>query len=149
MTARRKTPKRAVRKVNDDRRAHAMRLLAEGMAVCNVAREVGVERHRIRMWRDTPEGQQLLRDARAARAKQFEDAAAQARSLLRESAVKAVQALVDDLAVPSKRGAAAAQILDRIGVLRAEELRITGGVDLSKASTETLAELDRLASEKP
>ena len=51
----------------------------------------------VREWRDSPEGQKLLADARKAREATFLDAAERARRILREGAEKAALVLVDQL----------------------------------------------------
>lgn len=106
----------AKKRVNDAKRARAMQLLADGCHLVDVARELDVGRGAVRFWRDSPEGQRMLAEARAKRAVEFEDAATEARRLIRENLTRAVQALVDDLRVPARRRRAAQALLDRGGV---------------------------------
>lgn len=127
-------------------KARALELLSTGLTVSAVAREVGVHRVAVRDWRDSEEGQSFLKAAREKRAAAFEEAAEEARRMLRENTVRAVQALVDDLAVPSRRAAAARDILDRVGVLRGESVTISRGVDLSNLSDEELAKYAELSA---
>jgi transposase-like protein len=124
-----------------DERQKVFELLATGATVSAVARELGHSRVTIRDWRDSDEGQSYLRAAREKRAAAFEEAAEEGRRLLRENAVRAAQALVDDLAVPSRRAAAARDILDRVGVLRGESVTINRGRDLSNLTAEDIEKL--------
>lgn len=123
--------------------ADAMRLLCDGWQLAAVARQLGVNRNTVRDWRDSPDGQRLLAEARVARESHFVDAAERARAMLRESAVAAVQALRDDLASPGRRSRAARAILDRIGVMGGQTLHVTSGViDLSQLPEDVLAALE-------
>ncbi len=130
--------------VNPDARAEAMRLLSTGMYVGDVARQMRRNRHTIRKWRDTPEGQKELAEARANRVRSF-DALAEARTMLLDLAPFAVQALAEDLRIGGKRGAAARDILDRIGVLRGTEVHIKPSIDLSKLSPQARLDAHRAA----
>ncbi len=141
--------KRAQGTHTPDKRDEALRLLAEGYTVAAAARAVKTRENTVRDWRDSPEGQRLLAEARAQRAADIANAAARARQLLEDNAVLAAQALVDNLksSAPSVRTGAARNILDRVGVPVVREIRGTvtqEGVDPSRLTTEELLELDRL-----
>lgn len=141
--------KRAQGTHTPDKRDEALRLLAEGYTVAAAARAVKTRENTVRDWRDSPEGQRLLAEARAQRAADIANAVARARQLLEDNAVLAAQALVDNLksSAPSVRTGAARNILDRVGVPVVREIRGTvtqEGVDPSRLTTEELLELDRL-----
>jgi len=131
-----------------DARAVAMKLLAEGLTVSAVAREVGVDRTSVRTWRDSIEGQRELDDARKARSAAFDDAAEQSRRILREAAPLAAQRLRDRLAstVPFEAVTAAEAILARVGVPRASKVENVGGngLDLSRLTDKELEQLEAL-----
>mgnify|MGYP000609006259 CR=1 FL=1 len=141
--------KRAQGTHTPDKRDEALRLLAEGYTVAAAARAVKTRENTVRDWRDSPDGQRLLAEARAQRAADIANAVARARQLLEDNAVLAAQALVDNLksSAPSVRTGAARNILDRVGVPVVREIRGTvtqEGVDPSRLTTEELLELDRL-----
>lgn len=132
-----------------DKRDEAMRLLAEGNTVAFVARELRLRYNTVIDWRDSPEGQQILREARAKRAADLSSAAARARQILEDNATRAAQTLVDlmDSKAPSVRASAARTLLDRVGVPVVKEVRASVNArsfDLSKLSTEELLSLDRI-----
>jgi len=128
-------------------RADAMRLLAEGYKVIAVAREVGVDRRTVREWRDSPEGQRLLDEARKTREALQAEGREAALRILREAAPHAAQRLVDALEArpPASVGAAEA-ILARVGLPRSAVLETTVGpaLDLSALSDDELAALEAL-----
>lgn len=128
--------------------AEAMKLLAEGWQLASVARQLKVRRGTVRDWRDSPAGQRLLAAARAERSAALLEVIEDGRRLLRENAMRAVQVLVDKLAspVPFEAGAAAAQLLDRVGLPRTERIETPPKPkrDLSKLSTEELVQLRAL-----
>jgi transposase-like protein len=123
-----------------------MQRLADGYSVAAVARELEVRRNTVRDWRERPECRVLLERARAARADACREAAEEARRIYREAAARAAQRMVDLLDDPTHAPAAARDILDRIGVLRGEELRLGGAVDLSRLSDDELAALEAAAA---
>lgn len=139
-----KSPKRRGANV----RADAMRLLAEGLTLTSVAEEVGVDRRTVRVWRDSPAGQLELDAARKARAAQFQDAADQARRILREAAPKAAQRLVTRLGskTPFEAVTAAEALLSRVGLPRTTKVETSPEeeYDLSKLSDAQRAALDEL-----
>ena len=141
--------KRAQGTHTPDRRDEALRMLAEGHTVAAAARAVKTRENTVRDWRDSPDGQRLLAEARAQRAADIANAVARARQLLEDNAVLAAQALVDNLksTAPSVRTGAARNILDRVGVPVVREVKASvtsSGLDLSKLSTAEVLELDRL-----
>lgn len=141
--------KRAQGTHTPDKRDEALRLLAEGYTVAAAARAVKTRENTVRDWRDSPDGQRLLAEARAQRAADIANAVARARQLLEDNAVLAAQALVDNLksSAPSVRTGAARTLLDRIGipVVREVKASVTStGLDLSKLSTAEVLELDRI-----
>lgn len=125
-------------------RARAMALLVEGLTLSATARTVGVNRKTVREWRDSRAGQAELAAARRARAVALGDVVGDARALVAENVVRAVQTLVDRLdARMNKDAIAAAQaLLDRGGLSRTERLEIAkrSPVDLSKLSDAEFAE---------
>ncbi len=141
---RRKQSKPAVR--GPDAHARAFEMLARGETIINVANTLGVGRETIRTWRDSPDGQAYLQKVRRDREQAYTDAAEDAKRSLREGLWKATNVLIDmlDSDMPNERMRAALEVLDRSGVLRGEQLHVTGGVDLSKLSDEELANLDAL-----
>lgn len=142
--ARRKHPKRSAGARGPDARALAYRMLAEGGTLTDIAAELGVERHAVRKWRDSVEGQEYLRKLRAEREKQYEKIAEDARRGLRELALRAVSVLQDRMEseVPFEAVTAAKEVLDRVGVMRGEVLHIGGQADFSKLTDEEFAALE-------
>jgi transposase len=132
-----------------DRRDEALRLLVDGHTIASAARTVKATENTVREWRDSPEGQKLLAEARAKRAADLANAAARARQILEDNAARAAQTLVDLLysKAPSVRASAARTLLDRVGVPAVKEVRASvaaRGFDLTKLSTDELLELDRI-----
>jgi hypothetical protein len=126
-----------------------MRLLAEGFQITTVARQLGIKRITVRDWRDSPEGQSQLADARRARAAAFEGAVEDARQILREAAVKAAQVLADKLDAPTSFAAlrAAREILNRVGLPSVSKVETTtppSTLDLSRLSDVELVQLEQL-----
>lgn len=130
-------------------RVRALAMLAEGNTVAAAAAAVKVKPHTVAAWRDSPEGQKLLADAREKRAAEMAGAAKKARAVLDEAAVQAAQVLADGLfaKAPNVRIRAAREILGRVGVPTLTESRVTvndDGADLSRLSLEELKTLDEL-----
>lgn len=150
MTSRKvpKTARKGGRVPNEARRADGMRLLAEGMYVGDIARALRVNRHTVRAWQDSQEGQRILAMAQASRAADFENVVADARRALRELVPLAVAALRADLRIPARRGHAAREILNRTGLPSGTVVEIRKPLDLSKVSPATLAELEALAKQE-
>lgn len=121
-----------------DARREAMRLLAEGLTVTATADQLGVDRKTVRTWRDSIEGQQELDAARKARAAIFEDAADQARRILREAAPKAALRIVDRLRskVPFEAVTAADHLLSRVGLPRSTLVQTSPDEDFDLAQLE-------------
>lgn len=136
------------RRTTDERRPEAMRLLAEGLPLSAVARQLQCARDTVRDWRDSPEGQRELEAARKARDLKADEVAEAARRVLRESAARAAQILVDRLDAGGSGEAtrAACAILDRVGVPRVERVETTvdSALDMSVYSDEELAVLEAL-----
>lgn len=128
--------------------AEAMRLMVEGWNISTVAGRLRVNRHTVAEWRDAPEGQRILAEARKARESAFLDAAQDARRVLRESAVHAAQVLRDNLHAPraTSRTRAAQEILDRVGVPRTERIEAVtiSLVDMKLYTQEELDTLEQL-----
>lgn len=128
-------------------KARAMRLLVSGESLSRVAELVEVSRPTVRAWRDSPEGQRLLRDARAEYDREFKDTVSEARTMLKSLAQRAVEVLDEDLTSEDAdiRHKAAKTILDRVGLPRTERLEIhEERLDLSSLSDTELAEYERL-----
>lgn len=143
--------KRNTRRIGPEARVEAMRLLAEGHAVRAVGRLLRVRPQTVMDWRDSPEGQQQLAEARRARAEALATATEDAHRVLREGATRAAQVLVDNLhaARANSRTKAAQEILDRIGLPRTERVEAVGGLallDLTRLSDEELEALDRITT---
>lgn len=132
----------------EERDAKILELLLAGHAGAHVARELSVSRNTVAAVRERPDVQPRLAAARAARAAALEEGLEDARRVLREGASAAAQALVDGINDddPNVRLRAAAQLLDRIGVPRVEEVRNRSVdlPDLSKLSDEELAQWEEL-----
>lgn len=153
MTAQKKAQpggqKRRGRPLPDAVREKALALLAEGQTVVAVAAAVKVKRDTVAAWRDSPEGQRVLDDAREKRAAALESAASKARRILEEAAARAAMVLVDqlDASAPNVKVRAAREILGRVGVPTLTESRVTvadDGLDLTRLSLEELQQLDAL-----
>ena len=128
-------------------RQTAMAMLAEGWHLNDVASVLKVQRATIRRWRDCPDGQRMLSEAKDQRAAVFAEAVTDAREVLRNAATKAAHTLVEKLRDPKPFEAltAAEAILARVGLPRASKIEadLHAGVDLSKLSP---AELDQFES---
>lgn len=126
----------------------AMTMLADGHRVGAVARRLGMRRQTLADWRDSPEGQRLLDEARKAREAKLAGGREAALRILREAAPLAAQRLVDRLAsaVPFEATGAAEAILARVGVPRSTKVEATvePGLDLSALSDDELATLESL-----
>ena len=120
----------------------AMAMLAEGWMLNDVAATLRVQRATIRRWRDCPEGQRMLAEAKAQRAVVFAEAVRGARELLSGNALHAAQVLVDKLRDPKPFEAltAAEAILGRVGLPRATktEVDLRPSADLTKLSPSEL-----------
>lgn len=130
-------------------REKAMALLAEGWTARAVAEQVKVNPHTVAAWRDSPEGQKVLDEARAARAEALREAATRARRVLEDAALRAAQVLVDqlDASAPNVKVRAAREILGRVGVPTLTESRVTVAApegDLSRLTDDELRTLDEL-----
>lgn len=123
-------------------------LLLAGYAVAAITRQLGCSRATVGAVRSRPEVQKRLAEERAKRADAHEAMLEDARRILREGGVDAAHALVDAVTHhdPNVRARAAAQILDRIGIPRIEEVRQRGldRPDLSKLTDDELREWERL-----
>ena len=131
-----------VRRFGEDGRGEAMRLLAEGLPVVDVAEACGVDEKTVRRWKSSPEGYQQLAAARKAREAVYRDVAADGVRKIREAVDKAIDVLVEQLdhRDPEVRSLAARTLLDRGGIprtLRTENANGTG-FDYSKLSPEEL-----------
>lgn len=141
--------KKKGRPLPDAVREKALALLAEGQTLAAVAEQVKVRAKTVAAWRDSPEGQRVLDDAREKRAAALESAASKARRILEEAAARAAMVLVDqlDASAPNVKVRAAREILGRVGVPTLTESRVTvadDGLDLSRLSLEELQQLDAL-----
>jgi len=123
-------------------------LLLAGYAVAAITRQLGCSRATVGAVRSRPEVQKRLAEERAKRADAHEAMLEDARRILREGGVDAAHALVDAVTHhdPNVRARAAAQVLDRIGIPRIEEVqtRALDAPDLSKLSDDELATWERL-----
>lgn len=123
-------------------------LLLAGYAVAAITRQLGCSRATVGAVRSRPEVQKRLAEERAKRADAHEAMLEDARRILREGGVDAAHALVDAVTHhdPNVRARAAAQVLDRIGIPRIEEVRQRGldRPDLSKLTDDELREWERL-----
>lgn len=128
--------------------AEAMTMLADGHRVGAVARRLEMRRQTLADWRDSPEGQRLLDEARKAREAQLAEGRDAALRILREAAPLAAQRLVDRLAssAPFEATTAAEAILARVGVPRMTkvETRTEPGIDLSRLTDDEIATLEAL-----
>lgn len=112
-----------------DAKARAMALLGQGMTLSAVGRELGVDRAAVREWRDSPEGERFLADLRKAREKEFAEIIADGSRALRELALRSISVLKDKLEsdLPFESITAAREVLDRVGLLRAERIEVAPG----------------------
>lgn len=136
------------RRLGPEALADAMRLLVEGWTVTAVSKDLGITRHTVRAWRESPEGAAAYAEAKKARDAATQSAADEARQVLKAGAVIAAQALV----AAAQRGPlaerirAASTILDRVGVPRTERIEsVEAPVDLSALSDDELAAYEKLS----
>lgn len=126
----------------------AMAMLAEGWHLNDVAATIKVQRATVRRWRDCPEGQRLLSEAKAKRAEIVSSALGDAREILSTHAVQAARTLVDKLRDPKPFEAltAAEGILSRVGLPKASkvEMDLRAQVDLARLTPEELDAFERL-----
>lgn len=146
----RKSPQKAAqrapavpsKRIGEDGRAEAMRLLVEGMPVGEVAEVLGVDRGTVAKWKNTPDGYRQLAEARRARESVYRDAAADGVRKIREAVDKAIDVLVDQLdhRDPEIRSLAARTLLDRGGIPRTQRVENAGAssFDYSKLSPDEL-----------
>ena len=130
------------RRIGEDGRAEAMRLLVEGMPVGEVADALGVDRHTVAKWKNSPEGYQQLAAARKAREAVYRDVVADGVRKIREATDRAIDVLVEQLdhKDPEVRSLAARTLLDRGGIPRTQRIENANGTgfDWSKLSPEEL-----------
>ena len=117
-------------------------MLVEGMPVGEVADLLGVDRHTVSQWKNSPEGYRVMSDARKAREAVYRDVIADGVRKIREATDRAIDVLVEQLdhRDPEVRSLAARTLLDRGGIprtLRTENANGTG-FDYSKLSPEEL-----------
>lgn len=126
----------------------AMAMLAEGWHLNDVAATIKVQRATVRRWRDCPEGQRMLSEAKAKRAEIVSAALGDAREILSTHAVQAARTLVDKLRDPKPFEAltAAEGILSRVGLPKASkvEMDLRAQVDLARLTPEELDTFERL-----
>jgi len=141
-------PPRAHDRDREVRDEEIVALLVAGYAVAAITRELGCSRRNVGIVRSRPEVQARLAEERAKRADAHEAMLEDARRILREGGVDAAHALVDAVTHhdPNVRARAAAQILDRIGIPRIEEVHQRGfdRPDLTKLTDEELVLWERL-----
>ena len=143
-------PPRAHDRDHDVRDEEIVSLLVAGYAVAAITRELGCSRATVGAVRSRPEVQEQLAAEREKRADAHAAMLEDARRILREGGIAAAHALVDAVTHhdPNVRARAAAQVLDRIGVPRIEEVHTREGdaPDLAKLSDDELAEWERLSA---
>lgn len=126
----------------------AMAMLAQGWHLNDVATSLKINRNTVRRWRDCPDGQRLLSEAKAKRAEIVSSALGDAREILSTHAVQAARTLVDKLRDPKPFEAltAAEGILSRVGLPKASkvEMDMRAQVDLSRLAPEELDAFERL-----
>ena len=126
----------------------AVAMLAEGWHLNDVAATLKFNRNNVRRWRDCPEGQKLLSEAKAKRAEIVSGALGDAREILSTHAVQAARTLVDKLRDPKPFEAltAAEGILSRVGLPKASkvEMDLRAQVDLARLTPEELDTFERL-----
>lgn len=126
----------------------AMAMLAQGWHLNDVAATLKINRNTVRRWRDCPEGQRLLSEAKEQRAAAVASGLADAKEILRAHAVQAARTLVDKLrdAKPFEALTAAEGILSRVGLPKASkvELDMRAQMDLSRLTPEELDAYERL-----
>lgn len=126
----------------------AMAMLAQGWHLNDVAATLKINRNTVRRWRDCPEGQRLLSEAKEQRAAAVASGLADAKEILRAGAVQAARTLVDKLrdAKPFEALTAAEGILARVGLPKASkvELDLRAQMDLSRLTPEELDTYERL-----
>lgn len=132
------------KRIGPESASDAMLMLAEGYSLTATARHFNVQIKTVRDWRERPESQALLAKARAERAATFREAAEEVRKIYRAAAIKAAMRMVDLLDNKDHAKDAARDILDRIGVLRGEEVHISGNIDHTKLGVEELRVLDEM-----
>lgn len=117
-------------------------MLVEGMPVGEVADVLGVDRHTVAKWKNSPDGYRQLAEARKARQDVYRDAAADGVRRIREAVDKAIDVLVEQLDHHDAevRSLAARTLLDRGGIPRTQRVENAGasGFDYSKLSPDEL-----------
>ncbi len=126
-----------------------MGLLAEGHQLSSVARALELPRTTVLDWRDSPEGQRLLDEARKTREAKLAEGRDAAARILRDAAPRAAQRLVDALAAPPPASTAAAEaVLARVGLPRSSKVEMTTepSLDLSALTDEEFAAYEALTA---
>lgn len=125
-----------------------MAMLAQGWHLNDVAAMLKITRGTVRRWRDCPEGQRMLSEAKEQRAAAVASGLADAKEILRAASVQAARTLVDKLrdAKPFEALTAAEGILSRVGLPKASkvELDMRAQMDLSRLTPEELDAYERL-----
>lgn len=128
-----------------DAKAEAARLLAEGLSCAEVARRVGVTRQTVSEWKNATATAEVSAE-REKRAQSFEDAAAEARSELRDGLRAAARKLVELTKHPDPAVAlrATTALMDRAGLPRVEVVATEAApLDLSGLTEEELDVFER------
>lgn len=143
-----KPAKAAHRRIGPAAREEAYRMIAEGIPMRAVARELRVNHETVTAWRDSSEGKERLDALRAKRDQELGAIQRKARLQLEALIPRAVQRLGDALESANLNVVvrASAQILDRAGMPRTERVEAVGDgeIDLSELTAEELDQLRAL-----
>jgi hypothetical protein len=133
---------------NEGAKAKAFHLLAQGFRIGVVAKIVGFNRVTVRLWRDSPEGRQYMAEQRAKYESALEAGREDARRILMAATVDSANKLASKIhsPIPFEGIKAAAEVLDRTGVIRAARVEMGNGasIDLSRLTPEQAATFNEL-----
>jgi len=125
-------------------REQAMRLLAEGITVAEVARRLSLHRRTVEKWRTTTDGAEVLAAAKVEVEQKFSSSLEAARAKLTD----ALFDMADKVILIAKEGEhadalrAIGMAMDRVGLPRTERIETPSTpMDTSKLSTEELEQL--------
>lgn len=145
--ARKSKAKARPRRIGAPAREEAYQMIAQGIPLRAVARELRIAHETVMVWRDSPEGQKRLEELRRKRDVELGAVLNKARQRLEELIPRAIERLSDALESPNPQVAlrAAREILDRGGLPRTEihENRAEA-LDLSVLAEEDLDTLRRI-----
>jgi transposase len=121
------------RRSGPEARIRAFEMMANGRTHADIAREFRVKAETVRNWRDSPEGERYLAEARKRRDAEYASAHEDWARQFRELAAKAIAVLQEKMQskVPFEALAAAKEIIERNAAGEGARLQVTPGAKIA------------------